>query len=133
MLVMSSPQRNRPKIDDSLLVRLAALPPGGQRWLRTVLEAISTLELFSEGQDQKEPSLPPRRVGRGRLSLDEVLSGDAADLRERAKAHPELADDLRGIAEIADLLREVGRERRHMGEEILRESETEENGEGNGG
>jgi len=34
--------------------------------------------------------------------------------------YPELADELKGIGDIADLLRESGRERRRFGEEIMR-------------
>ena len=40
--------------------------------------------------------------------------------REGRLAGPEAADEFKGIGDIADLLREVGRERRRLGEDLLR-------------
>lgn len=123
---MSRSQRSRPKIDNSLLHHVAALPSGGQRWLRTALQAIATSEPPAEGEEKGKSSTPRRRATRPRRSpsLDEVLSGEA-DLQKQVDAYPELAEELHGIADIANLLREAGREHRSLGEEMLRESESE--------
>jgi hypothetical protein len=40
------------------------------------------------------------------------------DQREQAEAYPELSDELEGLGDIVDLLREAGGERRRLGEEI---------------
>ncbi len=64
----------------------------------------------------------PRRTEREpvqetrRQNLDDLLSGEGVSEED----YPELADELEGIGEIADLLRESGRERRRFGEEIMR-------------
>ena len=47
----------------------------------------------------------PRRRG-----LDELIGKGGSE-----KDFPDLADELKGIGDIADLLREVGRERRRFG------------------
>ena len=113
-----------PKIDRELLGRVASLTPGQQRWLRTVLQSVLTMEPVAKrpaGEERPrrarpraaapEPAEEPRRKG-----LDELLSGEDVS----AKDYPELADELEGIGDIADLLREGGRERRRFGEEIMR-------------
>ncbi len=66
----------------------------------------------SKPADGAEPehAEEPRRRG-----LDE-LSGKGGS----EKDFPELADELKGIGDIADLLREVGRERRRFGEDLMR-------------
>ena len=62
------------------------------------------------GGAEPEHAEEPRRRG-----LDELISkGDSEE------DYPELADELKGIGDIADLLREVGRERRRFGEDLLR-------------
>ena len=50
-----------------------------------------------------------------RRGLDE-LSGKGGSEED----FPELADELKGIGDIADLLGEVGRERRRFGEDLMR-------------
>ena len=60
---------------------------------------------------EREAAPGPRRKG-----LDELLSGEGAPEEE----YPELAEELKGIADVAKLLREGGRERRRVGEEIMR-------------
>ena len=40
--------------------------------------------------------------------------------REGRLVGPEAADELKGIGDIADLLREIGRERRRFGEDLMR-------------
>jgi len=113
-----------PKIDRELLGRVASLTRGQQRWLRTVLQSILTMEPEPGRPAQEER---PRRAGPQtaegepageprRQSLDDILSGEEVSEED----YPELADELRGIADVADLLRESGRERRRFGEEIMR-------------
>ena len=140
---MSPREGSLPDIDETLLAQVAALPHGGQRWLRTALHTIATIEPETE-VEEKRPRPAPRREAKppqpdrpsaGRAgSLDEVLSGEAG-LKEQVEAYPELAEELKGIADIADLLRELGRERRRLGEDALREMEPEpgdESGNGQG-
>ena len=115
-------------MDRELLGRVAALTSGQQRWLRTVLQSIFTMEASpgrsvrraAEEAEMREerprqakpaPAEEPRRQG-----LDKLLSGEGASEEE----YPELADELKGIGDIADLLREGGRERRRFGEELMR-------------
>ena len=130
---MSPRERGLPDIDETLLAQVAALPQGGQQWLRTALHAIATIEPETEVEEKRPRRAPrrqekppqPERPSAGRAgSLDEVLSGEA-DLQEQVEAYPELAEDLKGVADIAELLRELGRERRRLGEDILRETESE--------
>ena len=94
-------------MDRQLLGRVAALTPGQQRWLRTVLQSIFSMEAPAGPVTREEPR------GQG---LDKLLSGEGGAEEE----YPELADELKGIGDIADLLREGGRERRRFGEELMR-------------
>ncbi len=116
--------RSEPKIDRELLGRVASLTRGQQRWLRTVLQSVFTMEPAVKRSAKEER---PRRAGPRRAEpepaqepqrkdLDDLLSGEDVS----AKDYPELAEDLEGIGDIADLLREGGRERRRFGEEIMR-------------
>jgi len=125
-------QQRRLEIDDTLLQQVAALPPSGQRWLKTALQTIVTIDPSDEQAEREEreaPAPPAERPAplaekpappRPKLTLDDVLSGKV-DLREQAEAFPDLADELQDIANIANLLRDAGRERRRLGEQILRE------------
>jgi hypothetical protein len=116
--------RTEPKIDRELLGRVASLTRGQQRWLRTVLQSVLTMEI-SPGRPAEEER--PRRARKRRAErettqeprrhdLDDLLSGEEVTEED----YPELADELKGIGKIADLLRESGRERRRFGEEIMR-------------
>ncbi len=113
-----------PKIDRELLGRVASLTPGQQRWLRTVLQSVFTMEPPARRPAGEEhprrakprPAEPEGAQERRRQGLDDVLSGE--DVSE--EDYPELADELKGVADVADLLRESGRERRRFGEEIMR-------------
>ncbi len=116
-----------PKLDRELLGRVAALTPGQQRWLRTVLQSVFTMEPPARRRAGEEPEARPRRAKpqapapapeeeQRRKGLDELLSGEKGSEEE----YPELADELKGIGDIADLLREGGRERRRFGEELMR-------------
>ena len=134
-------------MDRQLLGRVAALTSGQQRWLRTVLQTIFAMEAPAgqasreEAPERPRPAKPktakpapaeePRRQG-----LDDLLSGEGA----AEEQYPELADELKGIGDIADLLREGGRERRRFGEELMRlfggpeaDAEEGEEGEDDGG
>lgn len=121
-------QRSIGSIDESLMLRISSLSAGGQRWLRTALYTIATSEILEEVEEPRarraatptpvpepveEPSPPA-------ASLEDVLWGKA-DLREHLESYPALQDELEGMAEIIDLLREQGESRRKRGEQILRE------------
>jgi hypothetical protein len=49
-----------------------------------------------------------------------VITGKA-DLREQLESYPELSNELEGLADVIDLLREAGDRRRKRGEDVLRE------------
>ncbi len=116
----------KPKVDRELLWRVAALTPGQQRWLRTVLQSVFTMETPRKRRAEEEPEERPRRRERRpaapeaaeeprRRDLDDLISGKGGSEED----YPELADELKGIGDIADLLREGGRERRRFGEELM--------------
>jgi hypothetical protein len=113
-----------PKIDRELLGRVASLTRGQQRWLRTVLQAILTMEPAARrpaGEERPRRAEPRPAEGepaqeRRRQDLDDLLSGEEVSEED----YPELADELKGVGDIADLLRESGRARRRFGEEIMR-------------
>ncbi len=127
----------KPKVDRELLGRVAALTPGQQRWLRTVLQSVFTMETPKKRRGEEEPKERPRRRERRpaapeaaeeprRRGLEELLSGKGGSEED----FPELADELKGISDIADLLREGGRERRRFGEELMHLFESGEEGSG---
>jgi hypothetical protein len=103
---------------------VASLTRGQQRWLRTVLQSVVTMEPSTKrpAQEERPRRAGPRRAEREpaqkprRQDLDDILSGEAVS----AEDYPELADELEGIGDIADLLRESGQARRRFGEEIMR-------------
>ena len=128
----------KPKVDRELLGRVAALTPGQQRWLRTVLQSVFTMETPRKRRGEEEREERPRRRERRpaapeaaaepqeprRRGLEELLSGEGGSEED----FPELADELKGISDIADLLREGGRERRRFGDELMRLFEGGEEG-----
>ncbi len=125
----------KPKVDRELLGRVAALTPGQQRWLRTVLQSVLTMETPRKRRGEEEPEERPRRRERRpaapeaaeeprRRGLEELISGKGGSEED----FPELADELKGIGDIADLLREGGRERRRFGEELMHLFESGEEG-----
>ena len=63
----------------------------------------------SKPADGAEPEEPRPR------GLDELIGKGGSE-----KDFPDLANELKGIGDIADLLREVGRERRRFGEDLMR-------------
>jgi len=112
-------------LDPDLVSRLAGIPAGGQRWLKTALVTIRDFEDAVRG-DEPPPRVPepvveeeqPKR--RAPVDLEEVISGRAR-LDEQLEAYPELADELEGLSDVIDLLREAGQARRRKGEDVLRE------------
>ena len=123
-------------VDEALLVRLAGLSRGGQRWLKTALQVVRSTESLRADQESpvaeaEEPSgylsppapLPKRKRGaaaQGSPSLEDVISGKA-NLRDHLEEYPELSEELDGLADIIDMLREAGQQRRKLGRKILRE------------
>ncbi len=127
----------KPKMDRELLGRVAALTPGQQRWLRTVLQSVFTMETPTKRRVEEEPEKRPRRRESRpaepeaaeeprRRGLDELISGKGGSEED----YPELADELKGMGDIADLLREGGRERRRFGEDLMRLFEGSEGSDG---
>ncbi len=114
------------RVDESLALRVSRLSRGSQRWLKTVLYAIRAGEVGEipegSGAARREADVatkaeaPPERPP----SLEDVITG-GADLREHLRSYPELADELEGLADIIDMLREAGEQRRKRGEKIFRE------------
>ena len=130
-------ERGIKDIDETLMVRLAELSPGVQRWLKTALQSIRTMpaphepDVDSEAQPERElprprprrlTSGPPQEIAEERrpANLEDVITGKA-DLRDQLDEYPELSGELEGLADIIDMLREVGKQRRKRGEQILRE------------
>jgi hypothetical protein len=128
------------EIDESLIQRLASLSPGTQRWLKTALQSIGTMPGPHEPDDgwsmpldlpapipaslAADPPMPPDMDGeplREHASpLEDVITG-RANLDEQLESYPELADELEGIGDVIDMLRDLGESRRRRGEDILRE------------
>jgi hypothetical protein len=75
---------------------------------------------------ERRPATPEAAEEPRRRGLEELLSGKGGSEED----FPELADELKGIADIADLLREGGRERRRFGDELMRLFEGGEEGSG---
>ncbi len=135
-------ERSIANVDESLARRVATLTRGGQRWLKTALQAIATTDLLEDGEDEQPPEerheatmAPVEEPGRvaaappaeeeepakeRAASLEDVITGKA-DLRDHLESYPELQDELEGLADVIDLLREAGETRRRRGEQILRE------------
>jgi hypothetical protein len=110
-------------LDADLLERVAGLSPAGQRWLRTVLVAIDDLQTIDERSDDgrrrtatKEKRAPARPVA----NLEDVIEGKST-LDDQLEEYPELTEEMEGLAQVIDLLREQGAARRRTGEQILRE------------
>jgi len=137
------------------------MPRGQQRWLRTVLQSILAMDeprpraRVVEEEERPRRRRPPEAEGKPRPrrpqrpeperepereiertpGLERLLAGETPGEEE----YPEMAEEIKGIADIADLLRESGQERRRFGEELRRllesgsseeEKGEEENGEG---
>lgn len=109
------------KLDEALIRKVASLAPGTQRWLKTTLLTIQTpAAQFEEGEHTEAPPAAKRQRKSAPATLEDVITGKA-DLRDQLEAYPELSEELDGMADIIDLLREAGARRRKRGEQILRE------------
>ena len=114
------------QIDESLVRRVSSLSRDSQRWLRTAIQAIRSSEVGPAGPSGEgpEPEEEPRRekppLLKPAANLEDVITGKA-DLREQLESYPELSNELEGLADVIDLLREAGERRRKRGEELLRE------------
>jgi hypothetical protein len=105
--------------------RVATLTPGGQRWLKTAIQAIRSIR--PPGEDEEAAQPPPLRPRAARRrepeppppGLEDVIAGKV-DMKD-IDAYPELAEELEGLGEIIDMLRGLGDARRKRGEQILRE------------
>lgn len=122
-------ERGKSGLDPALAARLREMSVGGQRWLKTALLTITSNDqlLVAEPavakprRQRQEPPLEFRKEPPpAPATLEDVVSGKA-NLRDHLEAFPELAEELDGLAEIIDLLRESGERKRKKGEEILRE------------
>ena len=123
------------RIDPDVLARVAASSRATQRWLKMALHNIRTMPPAREDRDEymPPPSRPPRRhrpperrpePGERPLpDLDDMLTG-RADLSEQLEAHPALAEELEGLSDIIEMLKDVGKQRRAMGEDALRDEMT---------
>lgn len=110
------------EIDETLILRLAALSPGTQRWLKTALQSIRTMPGSQEDElDWEPPAAVVEEPERAHPSpLEDVITG-RAKLDEQLEAYPELSEELEGIGDVIDMLRDLGASRRRRGEDILRE------------
>ena len=110
------------RLDEALMRKVASLAPGTQRWLKTTLLTIGTSGPAPALEEEDPPPEPLTRTKPTAkpATLEDVIEGKV-DLRDQLDAYPELSEELDGIADIIDLLREGGARRRRKGEQILRE------------
>ncbi len=114
-------------IDSQVLRRVAGSSRATQRWLKTALQTIRTMPPAGEAAARVRPARPapvadpePAPEPEPRApDLDDLLTGRRS-LKEHIEARPELAEELEGLADVIDMLRDLGRERRKEGEDILR-------------
>ena len=114
-----------PDVDPSLIVRVSSLSRGSQRWLKTAIQVLHSSDIGAVAEPQAtEAPAPPRKkpspLQKPVANLEDVITGKA-DLREQLESYPELSNELEGLADVIDLLREAGDRRRKKGEDILRE------------
>ena len=117
-------------IDPQVLRRVAGSSRATQRWLKTALQTIRTMPPASEAALRVRPARPepvpdaepapePGPAPERRApDLDDLLTGRRS-LKEQLEARPELAEELEGLADVIGMLRDLGRERRKKGEDIL--------------
>ncbi len=117
-------------IDSQVLRRVAGSSRATQRWLKTALQTIRTMPPAGESEPSVRPARPapvtepepapaPEPEPEPRPpDLDDMLTGRRS-LKEQMDARPELAEELEGLADVIDMLRDLGRERRKEGEDIL--------------
>jgi len=107
-------------LDEALISRLASMSGSSQRWLKTALQAISLIDDTAEDVPASPTVEHPSRETPSAPDLEDVLSGKAT-LSEQLERYPDLAEELEGLSDIVDLLRDAGERRRSRGEQILRE------------
>ena len=115
-------------IDPQVLRRVARSSRATQRWLKTALQTIRTMPPAGEAALRVRPARPeqvpdpaptPDTEPEPRApDLDDLLTGRRS-LKEQLEARPELAEELEGLADVIGMLRDLGRERRKKGEDIL--------------
>jgi hypothetical protein len=106
-------------IDETLVRRLASFSPDTQRWLKTALQTVRTMPAPRE-DDPEEPLAHVVKQEAMPSPLEDVIAGKAK-LDDQVEAYPELAEELEGIGDIIDMLRDIGESRRKRGRDILRE------------
>ena len=115
-------------IDSQVLRRVARSSRATQRWLKTALQTIRTMPPAGEAALGARPArrpapvedpAPPPAPEPQAPDLDDLLTGRRS-LKDHVEARPELAEELEGLADVIDMLRDLGRERRKEGEDILR-------------
>jgi hypothetical protein len=110
-------------VDSDLAARVGGLSRASQRWLKMALVAIGDLDVEREEapparQDEAPQAPSPRH--RPTANLEDVIRGKST-LDEQLEEYPELSDEMEGLADVIDLLREAGEARRRRGDQILRE------------
>ena len=112
-------------IDPQVQRRLAGSSRATQRWLKTALQTIRTMPPAGEAAAKARPRpvpepepAPDTERERRAPDLDDLLTGRRS-LKEQLEARPELAEKLEGLADVIGMLRDLGRERRKKGEDIL--------------
>jgi len=110
-------------VDADLASRVSGLSRASQRWLKMALVAIGDLEVEREEDAPTrdpiaQPDPPTSR--RPRANLEDVITGKST-LDQQLEEYPELSDEMEGLADVIDLLREAGEARRRRGDQILRE------------
>jgi hypothetical protein len=94
-------------------IRRRYVCPSQKAMSTAVLNAFEAYERYRLAGLQPETARQ-HTEGRRRQGLDDVFGDDGTSEKE----YPSLADELKGAADIADLLRESGRERRRMGDQM---------------
>jgi hypothetical protein len=111
-------------LDEALATRLATMSGGSQRWLKTALQAISVSSDAPDDEPEVVEAAPKvelqERETPSAPDLEDVLAGKMS-LEEQLERYPELSEELDGLTDIIDLLRDAGERRRSRGEQILRE------------
>ena len=117
-------------LNGQLAGRIARMSGGSQRWLKTALQTIAANdEMLDVDQDtaaepaprwEERPDAPPEERQRRAVDLEDVLSGKVS-LESELADYPELAEEMDGLGDIIDMLRDAGKRRRERGEDILRE------------
>ncbi|MFQ5473003.1 MAG: hypothetical protein ACE5FA_08990 [Dehalococcoidia bacterium] len=121
---MPSSRDDTRDLDEALVTRVGSMSGGSQRWLKTALQAIlvsgDALDDLADVSESAPTAEPQERETPRAPDLEDVLSGKMS-LEEQLERYPELSEELDGLTDIIDLLRDAGERRRSRGEQILRE------------